>query len=54
MRIEDIKEYEIKEHRFLNDINTDAYVLFEFSFVPLHEEEERQQPDYTGPQNDLN
>ncbi|MBO4775771.1 MAG: insulinase family protein [Lachnospiraceae bacterium] len=27
MRIEDIKEYEIKEHRFLNDINTDAYVL---------------------------
>ena len=27
MKIKDLKNYEIKEHRFLHDINTDAYVL---------------------------
>ena len=27
MKIEDLKNYEIKQHRFLHDINTDAYVL---------------------------
>ena len=27
MKIEELKSYEIKEHRFLKDINTDAYVL---------------------------
>ena len=27
MRIEDLKTYEIEEHRFLKDINTDAYLL---------------------------
>jgi len=27
MKIEEIKSYEIKEHRFLKDINTDAYFL---------------------------
>ena len=27
MKIEDLKNFEIKEHRFLHDINTDAYVL---------------------------
>ena len=27
MKIEELKTYEIKEHKFLSDINTDAYVL---------------------------
>ena len=27
MQLEELKAYSIKEHRFLNDINTDAYVL---------------------------
>ncbi|MCR5848373.1 MAG: insulinase family protein [Lachnospiraceae bacterium] len=27
MKIEDLKAYEIEEHRFLNDINTDSYLL---------------------------